>query len=186
MKLLPLFQDLPDHRRRQARRYDLPHVLLFTVMAIMSGANSYRTIATFISCHFLFFQTHCNLSWKRPPAYTALRNILRGLDPVALEAAFRKHAASLADLKAEHVIAIDGKSLRGSFDHGEEQRPTMLVSAFASHAQLILGHVVLDGTDKNSEIPAARQLMDELGLQGKLFSLDALHCQKNHLDSYSA
>lgn len=179
MKLLPVLTDIPDHRRRAGRRYDLPHVLLFTVLAMLSGAYSYRKIATFIDTHFATLKQLCDLKWKQAPAYTSLRDILMGLDEAALEVAFRRHAASMAQLPAGEVIAIDGKSLRGSFDYAASQRPAMLVSAFSSAECLVLGHIVLDGVEKNSEIPAAQLLMAELGLSGKLFSLDALHCQKN-------
>lgn len=179
MKLIPILTAIPDHRRKQGRRYDLPHVLLFTVLAILSGADSYRKIATFIDLRFATLKVLCGLRWKKPPAYTALRDILLGLDETALEAAFRSHAASLTHLPPQEVIAIDGKALRGSFDHLEAQRASLIVTAFASADCLALGHIVLDEHEKASEIPAAQQLMTELGLSGKLFSLDALHCQKN-------
>jgi hypothetical protein len=157
----------------------LPHVLLFTLLALLSGADSYRKIASFIQTRFPTLQSLCGLKWKRPPAYTALRDILLGLDPAALEAAFRQHAAALVTLPPHEVIALDGKTLRGSFDHVEDPRACLLVTAFASAECVALGHVVLNDQEKASEIPAAQQLIMELGLSGQLFSLDALHCQKN-------
>lgn len=185
MKLLPILADIPDQRTREGRRYDLPHILLFTLLAMLSGADSYRKVASFIEVRFPLLKALCDLKWKRPPAYTTLRDILRGLDQVALEAAFRQHAAALVTLLPNEVIAIDGKVLRGSFDHFSAQQATLMVSAFASHEAIVLGHIMLDHDEKASEIPAAQQLISTLGLTGKLFSLDALHTQKNSGDSLS-
>lgn len=185
MKLLPILADIPDQRTREGRRYDLPHILLFTLLAMLSGADSYRKVASFIEVRFPLLKGLCHLTWKRPPAYTTLRDILRGLDQVALEAAFRQHAAALVTLPPNEVIAIDGKVLRGSFDHISAQQATLMVSAFASHEAIVLGHIMLDHDEKASEIPAAQQLISALGLTGKLFSLDALHTQKNSGDSPS-
>lgn len=179
MKLYPLLADLPDQRTRKGRRYDLPHILLFTVFALLSGADSYRKVSIFIEERFPLLKRLCRLTWKRPPTHTTIRNILRGLDQEALERIFRQHAAALAVLPASAVIAIDGKKLRGSFDYAGGQQAAMMVSAFASDDAIALGHILLDDGDKNSEIPAVQQLIEQLNLHGKLYSLDALHCQKN-------
>ncbi|MEN9430971.1 MAG: hypothetical protein RJA86_1830 [Pseudomonadota bacterium] len=52
MKLLPIWADIPDQRTREGRRYDLPHILLFTLLAMLSGADSYRKVASFIEVRF--------------------------------------------------------------------------------------------------------------------------------------
>jgi hypothetical protein len=70
-------------------------VLLFSILAIVTGCNSYRGIATFIDVHRHKLNSVFGLNWSRAPAYTAIRYILRGLDPIAVEAAFRRHAARL-------------------------------------------------------------------------------------------
>ena len=61
-----------------------------------------------------------------------------------------------------------------------------MVSAFSSYEAIVLGHIMLDQDEKASEIPAAQQLIASLGLTDKLFSLDALHTQKNSGNSLSA
>jgi hypothetical protein len=76
-------------------------------------------------------------------------------------------------------IALDGKTLRGSFDRFQDQKALQILSALTTDRTLILGHILIDGADKSHELPAARQLIEELGLSGQLFTLDVLHCQKN-------
>ena len=106
----------------------------------------------------------------------------RALDPGEVEAAFRQHAAELdAEPPPQGCIAMDGKSLRGSFDHFEDRKAAQVLSALAVDSTLVLGHIWIcdeDG-DKNHEIQAAQQLIEALGLSGRLFTMDALHTQKN-------
>jgi hypothetical protein len=129
------------------------------------------------------------LSWKRAPAYTAIRYILRGLSPEAIEQAFRKHAGLLAaavdavqgpDAKPaepnRRVIAIDGKVLRRSFDNFNDRKAAQVLSAFSAESSLILAHVEIEA--KSNEIPAAQKLLSELDLDGRIVTLDAMHCQK--------
>ena len=84
--LLDLLAEVPDPRRGQGRKYKLSHVLLFSVLAIVTGCNSYRGIVTFIDVHRRRLNATFGLTWRRAPAHTAIRYILRGLDPADIEA----------------------------------------------------------------------------------------------------
>jgi hypothetical protein len=83
--LLSLLATIPDPRRAQGKRYQLPHVLLFSILAIVSGANSYRGIRTFLLVHRQKLNKAFKISWKRPPAHTAIRYIMQGLNAVDVE-----------------------------------------------------------------------------------------------------
>jgi len=177
--LITIFQEIPDHRRPQGRMYDLPHLLFFTVLAILSGADSYRTVHTFIKMHFPVLKETFALDWRRAPAYGTVRYAIQGLDPNELEKAFRKYAKQLARLNKKQLklISLDGKTLRGSFDHFQDKKVVQLFSALLKSQQIILAHEQI--TDKKTnEIPVAQKLIRELGLTGCLFTMDALHCQK--------
>ena len=178
--LLGLLADVPDPRRGQGQLYKLPHVLLFSILAIVTGCNSYRGIVTFIDVHRHKLNATFGLRWRRAPAYTAVRYILKGLDPADVETAFRRHAALLQAARAKPgkgSIALDGKTLRGSFDNFRDRAASQVLSAFATDTSLILAHVDID--EKSNEIPAAQMLLAELGVaDGAIVTLDALHCQK--------
>jgi hypothetical protein len=179
--LLDLLADVPDSRRGQGQLYKLPYVLLFSILAIVTGCNSTRGIATFIDVHRQRLNATFALQWRRAPAHTALRYILKGLDPVAVEAVFRRHAALLQAARAtpgQGSIALDGKTLRGSFDNFRDRAAAQVLSAFATDTALVLAHI--DIAEKSNEIPAAQTLLAELGVaSGAIVTLDALHCQKN-------
>jgi hypothetical protein len=140
---------------------------------------------TFIDVHRSKLNEVFGLRWRRPPAHTALRYILKGLDPVALEAVFRRHAALLhaaRTIPGQGSIALDGKALRGSFDNFHERAAIQVLSAFATDTDLVLAHIEI--AEKSNEIPAAQTLLAELGVPAStIVTLDALHCQKKRLRS---
>ena len=179
--LLPTFlAAIPDHRRAQGRRHGLEHVLLFSMLAILSDATSYRKIQRFIAARLPRLNALRGLRWKRAPAHTAIRYALQGLDPADVESAFRGHAAVLAGSPADRTpTALDGNTLRGSFERFQDQKALQILSALSTDRTWILGHVLINGTDKSHELPVARWLIEERGLSEQLFTLDALHCQKN-------
>ena len=90
---LALLATIPDPRRAEGKLYRLPHVLLFSILAIVSGANSYRGIQTYFKAHLRALNKAFKIKWKRAPAHTAIRYILHGLTAADVEKAFREHAA---------------------------------------------------------------------------------------------
>jgi len=177
--LLAALEGVPDPRRRQGRRYPLAPLLLFSVLAVLAGATSYRGILTFIGVHRERLNATFGSRFRRAPAVNTLRDLFLALEPAELEAAFREHARALAGkapASGPPVIALDGKTLRRSFDHLNDEAAAHVLSAFAGEAALILAH---QETAEGDEVAAARVLIEGLGLSGVLFTADALHCQKN-------
>ena len=175
-----LLAEIEDPRRAEGKLYRLPHVLLFAILAIVAGANSYRTVHSFIDVHLARLRDAFGVKWQKAPAYTTIRGILRQLDPASVEEAFRRHAAALNDaakVEGRPHVAIDGKALRHSFDNFHDRRAAHMLSAFASNTALVLAH--LDCDDKSNEIPAVQTLLGTLGLTGAVVTVDAMHCQKN-------
>jgi len=178
-RFLSLLATIPDPRRAEGKRYHLQHVLLFSILAIVSGANSYRGIRTFVKIHRRKLNKAFNISWKRPPAHTAIRYILQGLSGADVEKVFREHAADLNHSGAgsgTRVIAFDGKTLKGSFDSFNDIKARQVLSAFAVDTALVLAHIEID--EKSNEIPAVQKLLEELDVAGHIVTCDAMHCQK--------
>jgi hypothetical protein len=178
--LLAALADVPDPRRAQGKRYPLPHLLLFTVLALLSGAKSYRGVITFLDQRRQHLNHHFSVALKRAPAVNTLRTVLQSLPAEALENAFRRHAEALlkvSEAGERPVIALDGKTLRGSFDHINDRKAAQTLTAFASASAIVLAHTEIE--DKSNEIPAAQQMIHDLGLTGVVFTADAMHCQKN-------
>lgn len=180
--LLTIFSEITDARRAQARQYDLPHVLLFSVLAIISGADSYRKIESFNKENFKKLKKKFNINWKKAPGYTTIRFILQGINKEELEKVFRKYSKNLAklDLKKDkyNFVSLDGKTLRGSFDNFHDKKTIQIFSAFLTGKNIILAHEKIENK-KTNEIPMAQKLVKELKIGKVIFTLDALHTQKN-------
>lgn len=183
--LMDYLSKIADHRRDEGKRYPLKYVLLFSVLAVLSGATSYRKIQRFMKAHRKRLNEFFGSEWKRAPAHTSIRSILKGVEPKEIEQAFRNHSKELLGTEpisdTLKAIAIDGKVLRGSFDRFQDQKAAQILSAFCQNEHLILGHLPV--STKTNEIPVAQQLIEELGLNGCVYTLDALHCQKKTFDA---
>ena len=183
LEFLELLSQVPDPRRAQGKKWQLAPVLLSTILAILSGATSYRKVHRFIEAHLHHLNTAFGFGWTAAPAYSAVRTILPGLDGAGVERVFRDHAAMLSggaagtEVETMPVVAIDGKTLRHSFDAFNDRKAAHVPSAFAVDDALIPGH--LEVGEKSNEIPAAQSMIAALSLEGRLFTLDAMHCQKN-------
>ena len=178
--LLAALAEIRDPRRPQGQRYSLRHLLLFSVLAVLAGATSYQKIITFIAVQRNRLNAAFGVGFWRAPAVNTLRHVFLTLGRDDLEDAFRRHADALngtVRVTGKRTIALDGKALRGSFDHLNDQQAAHVLSAFASDAALILAHLEVAGSP--GEIPAVPTLMKELGLTDVLFTTDALHCQKD-------
>ena len=176
--LLAALYQIPDPRRRQGGRYSLAHLLLFAVLAILAGATSSRRIRLFIGAHRERLNATFGARFRRaPPSTRCAFSCTPSTRPRSRppSAATPKHLGDAAAPPGRRVIALDGKTLRGSFDHLDDQAAAQVLSAFASEAALILAHQEIAEGD---EIAAAQALIEQLGLSGILFTADALHCQR--------
>ena len=139
--LLAALAEVPDPRRAQGQRYSIRHLLLFSVLAVLAGATSYQKIIAFIALQRERLNTVFGACFRRAPAVNTLRHLFLTLGPDDLEAAFRRHARDLnahSTPEAPRTVALDGKTLRGSFDHLTDRKAVHVLSAFASDAVALL------------------------------------------------
>ncbi|WP_083919186.1 ISAs1 family transposase [Methylosinus sp. LW4] len=132
----------PRSATRRRKIYNQVGVILFSILAMLSGARSYRQIHALIRARLsLLNSAFPDTALHRVPAYTSVRGILRQLDPNELEKSFRRHAESLDSSCADapsRFIAIDGKTLRQSFDAFADRKAAHVLSAFGVNHQIIL------------------------------------------------
>ncbi len=181
-RFIPCLSTISDPRRAEGKLYQLPHVLLFSIFAVVSGANSYRGICTFITVHRRNLNQAFGIGWKRSPAHTAIRYILQGLKAADIETALSEHAANLnldATASGARIVAFDGKSLKGSFDGFNDVKVRQVLSAFATDTALVLAHIEIN--EKSNEIPALQKLLEEINLADHIVTCDAMHGQKKPL-----
>jgi len=176
---------IKDHRRHQGQRYRLDHILFFAILAILSNATSYRKIQAFILAQYKPLNGLFQLHWKRMPGYTTIRAIVQGTSAAEIEECFRAYSAALTTVPAQtRFISLDGKTVRGSFDHFKDQKAIQVLSAFLTEERLILAHEEI--AEKTNEIPTAQELITQLGLAGCIFTFDAVNCQEKTLRAAKA
>ena len=177
--LLDYLYEIPDARRGQGKMFELPHLLFFSILAIASGANSYRKIVIFIEENLEVLSKSCGIRWKRKPSYGTIRNAISRMNQKEAEKAFRKWSKESAKFENGKwkTVSLDGKALKHSFDNVADQRFKQMLSAFSSETNLILAHEKI-GVSKEKETDAAIKLVKELKLDHVVYTLDALHTQK--------
>jgi predicted transposase YbfD/YdcC len=173
MSLLVAFAALPDPRRGNAQRHNLLDMLAIALTASICGAESCVDFADFGRDREALLREFLDLPGGLPSHDTYSR-LFRLLDPAAFAGCFSAFLEGLGE-DGPGVVAIDGKTLRRSFDRAALRSPLHVVTAFAAEARVVIGQVAA-GT-KESEITAARQLLGLLDLEGALVTGDALHCQ---------
>jgi len=168
------FSEIEDPRTGNARRHDLLEVLFISLCASLCGAESCVDMADFAEAKEEGLRGFLKLEGG-PPSHDTFSRIFRLLEPGPFHAAFQHFMASFAATRAG-VVAIDGKSLRRSFDRAAGASPLHLVSAWASEEQLVLGQMKV-GKEGN-EITAVPALLQLLSLEGATVTVDAMHCQR--------
>ena len=182
MLLGGLFSELVDQRRARAKRYQQVPLLCALLLAVSSGATSLRKMELFIEERLGQLHALFGTSWKKAPTWVGIRRFLLKFDAAQVEEVVRLHAGKQVSTQPRiQFIALDRKALRGSAPRVMDLRARQLVSAFTQDDLIILGHVEV--ADKSNEIPAVQSLIECLGLSGRVFTLDAMHCQKNTCDS---
>jgi predicted transposase YbfD/YdcC len=172
---LGCFADLPDPRQRGKVIYPLGEVLLLCLLAVLAGAETFVDIARFgqkkieLLRRFLPFR-------DGTPSHDHLGDIFATLDATQFQRRFVAWVAKLTGVSAD-VIAIDGKSSRGSAHKRGGKAAIHMVSAFAARQRLVLGQVKV--ADKSNEIIAIPALLDMLAIEGAVVTIDAMGCQRD-------
>jgi predicted transposase YbfD/YdcC len=109
------------------------------------------------------------------PSHDTFSRLFRRLDPAPFQACFVRFMERFA-ATLKGVVAIDGKTLRRSFDRAAGRSPLHMVHAWAADQRLLLGQIAVD--DKSNEITAVPKLLEMLSLKGCIVTADAMSCQR--------
>jgi predicted transposase YbfD/YdcC len=176
VSLRQCFADLHDPRREHGRYHTLWDILGLTISAVVSGADSWVDVENY---------GHCKLDWLKTflalpngiPAHDTIGRVFSLINPAAFQQCFLQWVNRLVEATEGRIIAIDGKTLRRSFDRAAGKGPLHVVSAWAVENHLTLGQMAVDG--KSNEITAIPELLKILDLTGAIVTIDAMGCQKD-------
>jgi predicted transposase YbfD/YdcC len=170
----PFFENLTDPRVDRGKRHSLLNVIILAVCGTLAGADGWAEIERYGRAKLDFFRQFLELP-NGIPSHDTFGRVFRLLPPEALLPCIHQWLTALRQAVAGEVVAIDGKTLRGSFDTAAGQNPLHLVSAWATEARLSLGQIAVDA--KSNEIPAIPLLLELLDLKGCIVTIDAMGCQ---------
>jgi predicted transposase YbfD/YdcC len=152
----------------------LVNVLALALGAVAAGAKSLAAIGEWAADVGSEVLTQVGLD-GRVPCESTIRRVLQGLDTGAVAALFGAWAqARWFEVGDRRVIALDGKTVRGA--KGGPNGAPHLVAALTHDTGMVIGQVQVDA--KTNEIPAARQLLGLLDLDGVVVTMDAMHTQR--------
>ncbi|RYZ19120.1 MAG: ISAs1 family transposase [Chitinophagaceae bacterium] len=178
--IVTFFEKIPDRRRGAGQRHNQTLILVLVLMSTMSGCFGYRATGDFIRRNHEALCKYLKPRKGRLPSFDTVRRVMMGIDFCALSAQFKAWAAQYVVLEKGEWIAVDGKALSGTAivqSPQQKQAFVSLVSVYCSKQNLVLANDALQNS-KQSEIPLVQSLLAALHLEGVVFTLDALHCQK--------
>jgi predicted transposase YbfD/YdcC len=169
------FSDLPDPRRSQGQRHKLLDILFIALSAVLCGADDFTEMEEFGLSRESWLRQYLELP-HGVPSHDTFGRVFALLQPAAFEESFLRWVKQLIELNPKEVVAIDGKTVRRSYDRGGASEAIHVVSAWARENRLTLGEVKV--SDKSNEIRAVPQLLKMLELKDCIVTADAMNCQK--------
>ena len=178
--LVSYLDKLSDNRRLEGKRHNQTFILLLVLMATMSRHFGYRGIERFIKKNAEDLILHFKPKKDRLPSYATILRVVENIDFDEFSNMFKSWAIDYAKPEKGDLVSIDGKALKGTLasQHTQYQNFVFMVSAYVQSSNMVVGINHFENK-KTSEIRVVEQLIEQLGLQGVTFTMDALHCQKN-------
>lgn len=174
-KILRAFETMPDPRRVN-RRHKLMDVFAIALFGIICGCDGWVAVAQYGRAKHKWLKTFLDLP-HGIPSHDTFGDVFARLDPDAFEQCFQAWMKAVVELSGGKLVAIDGKSLRRSFEHGwDKNSMPHMVSAFVEANHMAFAQVKTEG--KGKELSAIEQLLGMLDLNGATVTIDALGCNK--------
>ncbi len=151
-------------------------------MGTMSGCRSYYALEDFGARHYGTVSEKLGLTVTRLPSDTTFRRILQKLDFQVLAQQFEQWVNSTFTLEPGEWVAVDGKSIKGTVTEPGTayQNFISLVSLYSNQQGIVLKSQQFESKHDGSELKVVQAMLEALNLEGAVFTLDALHCQKNY------
>lgn len=168
------FHTVTDQRQSAKTTYCLFEVLFGSLCSVIAGAKGWFDIREYILGHHDWFKRN-GLFLNEIPADDTIDRIISTIEPKQFQECFINWMSSIHTLTKGQVIAIDGKTLRGSYNREDRASTIHMISAYASSNKLVLGQLKTE--QKSNEITAIPELIKMLDIKGALITIDAMACQ---------
>jgi predicted transposase YbfD/YdcC len=173
MSITEAFGDIEDPRVVGRSLHKLQDIITIAICAMICGAESWSAVELFGETREAWLRQFLELP-EGIPSHDTFGRVFGQLDAEAFQSSFNRWVKHTFRLPAGEVIAIDGKTVRGS--KGDGKAAIHMVSAWAHEAGIVLGQQKT--AEKSNEITAIPELLDQLYIKGCIVTIDAMGCQK--------
>ena len=172
--ILTQFQNITDPRMDRTKRHNLLEMIVIALCAAVCGSDHWVDVERFGKAKLTWFRRFLELP-HGIPSHDTFGRVFAALDTEEFLDCMIRWLQELSGSLAGQQVAIDGKTLRRSFDRASGKNSLHVVSAWSCGLRMSLGQVAVD--DKSCEITAVPQLLELLELTGAVVTLDAMHSQ---------
>ncbi len=169
------FAQMTDPRVERSQRHKLIDIITIAICAVICGADTWVDIESYGRAKLEWLKQFLELP-NGIPSHDTFARVFTRLNPEEFQQSFLNWMRSISKIFKGEVIAIDGKTLRHSYDSSLNKGAIHMVSAWASENRLVLGQVKVD--EKSNEITAIPELLKVLSINGCIVTIDAMGCQK--------
>jgi predicted transposase YbfD/YdcC len=169
------FAELTDPRVDRGKLHLLLDILVIALCAVICGADTWVEMEAYGKAKYEWLKGFLALP-NGIPSHDTFARVLARLKPEEFQRCFLNWMRAVSDLTHGEVVAIDGKTLRRSFDRAADKGAIHMVSAWATANQVVLGQQKVD--EKSNEITAIPALLRLLEVEGCIVTIDAMGCQK--------
>lgn len=169
------FNELEDPRIERTKRHKLIDIITISICAVICGAEGWNELELYGKCKYKWLKKFLELP-NGIPSHDTFGRVFSLLNPEQLQQCFLNWIESISLITFGEIVAIDGKTLRGSYDKSKDKPAIHMVSAWGTHNGLVLGQRRVE--DKSNEITAIPELLRVLSLKGAIVTIDAIGCQK--------
>lgn len=169
------FAEVTDPRIERTKLHALLDILVIAICAVICGADTWVEIEEYGKAKEAWLKRFLALP-NGIPSHDTFARVFARLDPEELQRSFLSWIRAVSQVTQGEVIAIDGKTLRHSYDRGAGKGAVHMVSAWATANHLVLGQCKVDA--KSNEITAIPKLLEVLEVAGCIVTIDAMGCQK--------
>lgn len=169
------FTTLTDPRIERSKEHLLIDIVAIAILAVVSGAEGWVGIEVYGQAKYEWLKGFLELP-NGIPSHDTFSRVFARIDPKQFQDCFLSWVNSITQKLELNVIAIDGKTMKQSYDRNQSQKALHIVSAWSSSHQLVLGQKKVN--NKSNEITAIPALLELLEIEGSIITIDALGCQK--------
>lgn len=174
-KFQEYFTQIKDPRVERTRWHSLTDIITIAILAVIAGAQGWEDIEEYGLNKQEWLETFLELPFGVPSPDT-FRRVVEKINPKEFEKCFRCWVQSLVEKLGVEVVAIDGKTHRGSYDRESQLKALHTVSAWSREHRFVLGQTKV--SDKSNEITAIPALLEMLDISGCIVTIDAMGTQK--------